>query len=160
VEYAVGAVRDAGRGDVAARGAVGDAVVAARCAVGAMKLHMALWGLGGGGKNSGRRRLLVRQGELADGEEGGEGSSATKQGADVVEALVEAADHIEDEGAVRDDLPEGAKVISQLLEATKILDDGEVLLDEVAEPRFKLDGTCFPVLEELGLDDETGSVLP
>jgi hypothetical protein len=90
VEDAVGALRDAGRGDVAAR-----------CAVGAMKLHMALWGLGGGGKNSGRRRLLVRQGELlADGEEGGEGSSATKQGADVVEALVEAAYHIEDEGAV------------------------------------------------------------
>jgi hypothetical protein len=64
----------------------------------------------------------------------------------VGEALVEAVDHIEDEGAVRDDLPEGAKVISHLLEVT----------DEVAEPCFKMDDTCFPVPKELGLDSEPG----
>jgi hypothetical protein len=61
-----------------------------------------LWGLGGGDESSGRMRLLVRQGEvLANGEEGGEGPSATKHGVDVGKALVEAADHIENEGAVQ-----------------------------------------------------------
>jgi hypothetical protein len=72
----------------------------------------------------------------------------------VGEALVEAADHIEDEGAVRDDLPEGVEVIGCFLEAMTILNDGEVSLDEVVEPRFKLDGAYFPVPEELGLDGE------
>jgi hypothetical protein len=33
----------------------------------------------------------------------------------VGEALVEAVDHIEDEGAVQDDLPEGVEVIGHLL---------------------------------------------
>lgn len=37
-----------------------------------------------------------------------------------------------------------------------VLGDGEVSLDEVVEPRFKLYGTYFPALEELGLDGEPG----
>lgn len=80
-----------------------------------VELEGLLWGIGGGGESNSRRRLLVRQGEvLADGEDGEEGPSATKQSADVGEALVEATDRIEDEGAVRGDLPEGAEVISHL----------------------------------------------
>jgi hypothetical protein len=75
-----------------------------------------LQGLGGGGESSGQRRLLCSPGL---------GLSATKQGVDVGEALVEAADHIEDEGAVRDDVPEGVEVIGRLLEATTILGDSE-----------------------------------
>jgi hypothetical protein len=61
------------------------------------------------------------------------------------EVLVEATDHIADEGAVRDDFPEGANVIFHLLEAAAVLGDGEVALDEVAETRLKLDGTYLSV---------------
>jgi hypothetical protein len=116
--------------------------------------------VGAGGLRGLLRGLLVRQGEflqnkiLADIEEGGEGSSAAKQGADVSEALVEAADHVEDEGAVGDDFAESAEVVGHLLETAAVLGDGEVALDEVAEPRLKLDGAHLPVPEELGLDGE------
>jgi hypothetical protein len=118
--------------------------------------------LGGGGESDGWRRLLVRQSELLQGEvlvdveEGGEGPSATERGADVGEALVEAADYVEDEGAVGDDFPESAEVVDHLLEAAAVLGNGEVALDEVVEPRLKLDGAYLPVPKELGLDGEPG----
>jgi hypothetical protein len=69
----------------------------------------------------------------------------------VGEALVEAANYVEDEGAVCDNFPESAEVINHLLEAVAVLDNGEVALDEDAEPRLKLDGAFLPVLKELGL---------
>jgi hypothetical protein len=87
-----------------------------------------------------------------DVEEGGEGSSTTKEGADVVKT----ADHVEDESAVGDDFLEGVEVISHLLEATTVLGDGKVALDEVAEPCHKLDGTYLPIPKELGLDSKPG----
>jgi hypothetical protein len=130
--------------------------------VGAGGLRGLLRELGGGGESGDWRRLLVRQSELlqgevlADVEEGGEGPSATEQGADVGEALVEAADYVEDEGAVGDDFPESAEVVDHLLEAAAVLGNGEVALDEVAEPRLKLDGAYLPVPKELGLDGEPG----
>jgi len=136
--------------------------VASPPGVGAGRLRGLLRGLGGGDESSGRRRLLVRQGELlqdenlAGVEEGGEGPIATKQGTDVGEAFVEAAVHVEDEGAVGDDFPEGAEVVGHLLEVATVLGDGEVALDEVAEPRLKLDGAYLPVPKELGLNSELG----
>jgi hypothetical protein len=84
-----------------------------------------LRGLGGGGESDDQKRPLICQGEvIADVEEGGEGSSVTKQGADMGEALVEAADHIEDESAVRDDFLEGTEVVGHL-EAAVVLGDGD-----------------------------------
>jgi hypothetical protein len=74
----------------------------------------------------------------------------------VGEALVEVADYVEDEHAVGDDFPESAKVVGHLLEAAAVLGDGEVALDEVAEPRLKLDGVYLPIPKELGLDGEPG----
>jgi hypothetical protein len=79
-----------------------------------------------------------------------------EQGADVGEALVEAAYYVEDKGAVGDDYPESVEVVGHLLEAAAVLGDGEVALDEVAEPRLKLDGAHLPVPKELGLDGEPG----
>jgi len=148
---------------LAAAAAVPGAVpVASPPGVGPERLRGLLRGLGGGGESSDRRRLLVRQGELlqdevlAGVEEGGEGPSATKQGTDVGEAFVEAAVHVEDEGAVGDDFPEGAEVVGHLLEVATVLGDGEVALDEVAEPHLKLDGAYLPVPKELGLNSELG----
>lgn len=84
-----------------------------------------LRGLGGGGKSDDHKRPLICQGEvIADVEVGGEGSSVTKQGADMGEALVEVANHIEDEGAVRDDFLEGTEVVGHL-EAAVVLGDGD-----------------------------------
>jgi hypothetical protein len=106
--------------------------------------------------------LLVRHGDLcqseilADVEEGREGPSMTKEGADVGEALVGTVGHVEDESAVGDDFPEGVEVISHL-NAMTVLGDGKVALDEVAEPRLKLDGAYLLIPKELGLDSELGA---
>jgi len=54
----------------------------------------------------------------------------------VGEALVEAADDVEDEGAVGDDLVEGREIIGHLLQLAAEIGDGEVALDEVAELRL------------------------
>jgi hypothetical protein len=67
----------------------------------------------------------------------------------VAEALVEAVDHVEDEGVVSDHFAKGSKVIGHLLEAAAVVGDGEVALDEVAKPRLKVDGASLPVAEEL-----------
>jgi hypothetical protein len=130
--------------------------------VGAGGLRGLLREPGDGGESGGWRRLLVHQSELlqgevlADVEEGGEGPSTTEQGVDVGEVLVEATDYVEDEGVVDDDFPESAEVVGHLLEAAAVLDNREVALDEVAEPRLKLDGAYLPVPKELGLDGEPG----
>ena len=46
-----------------------------------------------------------------------------KKGPDVAKALVEAANDVEDEGAVGDDLAKGSEIISHLLEAPTIISD-------------------------------------
>jgi hypothetical protein len=79
-----------------------------------------------------------------------------EQGTNVGEALVEATDYVEDEGAVGDDFAESTEVIGHLLEAAAVLGNGEVALDEVAEPHLKLEGAYLPVPKELGLDGEPG----
>lgn len=72
------------------------------------------------------------------------------------EALIESADHVEDEDAVSDDLTEGAEIVGHLLEVAAVLSDGEIALDEVAELYLDLDGTHLLVAEELGLDNKPG----
>jgi len=62
---------------------------------------------------------------------GGEGATVTKESPDVREAVVEATDHVEDEGTVGDDLPKGAEVVDHPLQPATIVGDGEVALDEV-----------------------------
>lgn len=56
-----------------------------------------------------------------------------QQGPNVGEALVEASDHVEDEGAIGDGLAEGAEIVGHLLEAAAVLGGGEIPLDEVAK---------------------------
>jgi hypothetical protein len=117
---------------------------------------------GGGSKRTGRGLLPVLQGEFLEDEvitslqEGGEGPAATKKGPDVAEAFIEAANHVEDEGAVGDDLAKGSEIICHLLEAPAVISDREVTLNEVAKLPLQVDGTCLPIAKELGLDGEPG----
>jgi hypothetical protein len=74
----------------------------------------------------------------------------------VAKALIEAVDHIEDEGAVGDDLAKGIEVISHLLEAPIVVGDIEVALNEVVKPHLQVDGSCLSIAEKLGLDREPG----
>jgi len=116
--------------------------------------------LGRGGESGGRGGLSILQGEFLKNEvvtsleEGGEGPTAPKKGPDVSEALNEAADDVEDEGALGDDFAEGPKVVCHLIEMAAVLGDGEVALDKSSKLCLKLDGACFPVPENLGLDGE------
>ena len=89
-------------------------------------------------------------------DEGVEGTPPAKMHPDGLEPLIQAADDVEDEGAVGDDLAEGREIVSHLLQAAAVVGDGEVALDEVAEPRLKLDGAYLPVPKELGLNSELG----
>jgi hypothetical protein len=74
----------------------------------------------------------------------------------VSEALIEAVDHIEDEGAAGDDLTKGIEVISHLLEVPIVVGDIDVALNEVVKPHLQVDGLCLSIAEKLGLDGEPG----
>jgi len=119
-------------------------------------------GGGGGGECSSWSFLAVLHGEFLEDEiltrlqEGRERFGPAKERADVAEALVKAADDVEDEGAVRDDLADGREIIGHLLQLAAVLGDGEVALDEVAKPRLQLNGAGLPIAEELRLDGEPG----
>ena len=69
---------------------------------------------------------MIRHGEFLKDEvltgfqERGEGLGSAKKRADVGEALVEAADDVEDEGAVGDDLTEGREIIGHLLQLAAV----------------------------------------
>jgi hypothetical protein len=110
---------------------------------------------GGDDKHSGRGILLVLQGELFEDEvvtglrEGGEGPGATKEGPDMAEALVGTANDIEDESAVSNRLTKSCEVLSHLLEPAIVVGDGEVVLDEVAKPRLKVNGASLSVAKEM-----------
>ena len=119
-------------------------------------------GSGGGGERSGRCVLAGLHGEFLEDEvvtslqEGGERSSATKERPNVAEALVEAADHVEDERAVSDDLAKGHEIIGHLFQLAAVVGDGEVALDEVAKPCLEVDGASLTVAKKLRLDGEPG----
>jgi hypothetical protein len=89
-------------------------------------------------------------------EEGGEGVGAPQQGTDVREALVEATNHVEDEGAVGDDLSQGSEIVGHLLQTAAVLGDGEIALHEVAKLHLELDRPCLLIAQELGFDGEPG----
>jgi hypothetical protein len=76
--------------------------------------------------------------------------------ADMGEALIEAADDVEDESAVGDDLTKGREIIGHLLQLVAVLGDGEVALDEVAKLRLQLNGASLPIVEKLRLNSEPG----
>jgi hypothetical protein len=67
----------------------------------------------------------------------------------VAEALVQAADDVEDEGAVSDDLTKCREIIGHLLQPAAVVGDGELALDEVAELCLQVDGASLAVPEEL-----------
>jgi hypothetical protein len=119
-------------------------------------------GSSGGGEGSCWSFLTIRHGEFLKNEvftsfqERGEGLGTTKEGADVGEALVEAADEVEDEGTIGDDLAEGREIISHLLQSAAVVGDGEVPLHEVAKLRLQLNGASLPIAEELRLHREPG----
>jgi hypothetical protein len=74
----------------------------------------------------------------------------------VREALVETTKHVEDEGAVSDNLTQGGEIVGHLLQTTTVLGDREITLYEVAKLRLELDRPCLPIAQELGFDGEPG----
>jgi hypothetical protein len=115
---------------------------------------------GGGSERTGRGVLSVFHSEFLEDEvvtgfqEGGEGSSAMKKGPDVAEALVEATNHVEDEGAIGDDLAKGREIVNHLLQVATVVGDGEIALDEVAKLCLKVDGRASQLPRNL---DSTAS---
>jgi hypothetical protein len=81
---------------------------------------------------------------------------APQQSTDVCEALVETTKHVEDEGAVSDNLSQGGEIVGHLLQMAAVLSDGEITLYEVAKLRLELDRPCLPIAQELGFDGEPG----
>jgi hypothetical protein len=74
----------------------------------------------------------------------------------VREALVEATKHVEDEGAVSDNLSQGGEIVGHLLQTAAVLGDGEITLYEVAKLRLELDRPCLPIAQELGFNGKPG----
>jgi hypothetical protein len=70
--------------------------------------------------------------------------------ADGLEALVEAADEVEDESAVSDGLSEVAEHVRHALHLLAVISDGLITLDVGAELGVE-EGTRFAIVEELGL---------
>jgi hypothetical protein len=118
--------------------------------------------LGGGGECSSWRWRTASQGEFLQGQvvhylqEGGEGVGAPQQSTDVREALIETTKHVEDEGAVSDNLSQGGEIVGHLLQTAAVLGDGEIILYEVVKLHLELDRPCLPIAQELGFDGEPG----
>lgn len=71
---------------------------------------------------------------------------------EVLEALVEATNNVEDEGKVRNDLVEVNEGVSHGAHATAVVHDGEITLHKQLEFSINVEGTGLPVPEELALD--------
>lgn len=76
----------------------------------------------------------------------------------VLEALVEAAEHIEDDGTIRNMFPKLADGVVHVLEAVVVVGDGELPLGEVAKLGIEEESPIFLIVEVLGLDDKLGSM--
>jgi hypothetical protein len=70
-------------------------------------------------------------------DEGGEGTPPTKMHPDGLEALVQTADDVEDEGAVGDGLAQVLKHVRHALHLLAVRSDRQIALDEVAELRLE-----------------------
>jgi len=109
----------------------------------------------------GRRRRCGRAGVdlledevVADLVEGGERLGALEVGLHVGEFLVQAAQHIEDEGAVVDDLAKVAESVGHPLHLAAVVADGKIALNEDTELGVEAEGAGFTIAEELFLDGD------
>jgi len=108
---------------------------------------------GGGGGSLGHGQLLNLK-ISSDLQEAGQGVGAAKVEADGFEPFVEAADDVEDEGAVGDGFAEVAEILRLALVEQTVVSDGEVALTEVAEVGVGVQGARRLIPEKLGLDGE------
>ena len=99
---------------------------------------------GGGGGHEGRRlRRLVPHHHLLKKEtglrvdEGGEGAPSMKMHPDGLEPLAQAANDVEDEGAVSDDLAQVSKHVRHALHLLAALGYRQIALEKVEELRLK-----------------------
>jgi hypothetical protein len=63
--------------------------------------------------------------------------------------LVEAADDVEDERAISDDLPQVTQGIGHGLELVAVVNDREIALDEVVKGGIEVERTLLAVAKEL-----------
>ena len=73
-----------------------------------------------------------------------------------LEALTEAPDQIEDEGAIRDGFADVGEGGSQALELAAVVGDGEITLAEVVKLGVEVEGTSFTIAEKLGFNGKPG----
>jgi hypothetical protein len=113
----------------------------------------------GAGEESGRGGSLGH-GQLlnlkisSDLQKAGQGVGAAKVKADGFEPFVEAADDVEDEGAVGDGFTEVAEILRLALVEPTVVSDGEVALTEVAKVGVGVQGAHRLIPEKLGLNGE------
>jgi hypothetical protein len=121
-------------------------------------------GLWRGGDEGGRwcRRLrtgvdLLEDEVVADVVEGGEWLGALEVDLHVGELLVQTAQHIEDEGAVMDDLAEITKSLSHPLHLAAIVADRKIDLHKNTELGIEAKGASFAIAKELLLNGDPGA---
>lgn len=68
---------------------------------------------------------------------------------DVGKMLIEAAEEVEDEGAIGDDLTEVAKIICHMLHTPIVIHDGKITLNEATELGVEIQGMGHMITEEL-----------
>ena len=73
------------------------------------------------------------------------------------ETLIETADDVEDESAIRDRLAGIAEGVSHPFELAAVVGDGEVALAEVAKLRVEEESPGLAISEKLGLDGKPGA---
>ena len=81
--------------------------------------------------------------------EGENGAAAAKKHPDVLEALVQPADEVKDQGAIINNLTQVSKHVRHALELLGVLGDGQITLYKVLQLGFKEQGAGFTVVEEL-----------
>ena len=96
-----------------------------------------------------RRRELLELEVVAHLEEGGQGMRAPELATEGGVLLVEAAENVEDQCAVRDVLAEVTKGISHVLEPLAVVRDGEITLDKVMELSIEVEGPSLSVTKKL-----------
>jgi hypothetical protein len=112
--------------------------------------------IGGGGA---RRRPL---GELLEDEvvtdlvEGREWDQASDPSLEVIVALVEAPEKVEDERAIGDRLPKVTRGGRHVLHLAAVLNDREIPLDKGSKGGVKVESTSLTVAEELLLNGNLG----
>ena len=99
---------------------------------------------------------LLKEQIVAHVVEGRERSGLLEQGHHVAVLLVEAAQDIQNQGAVLDDLTQVPKIICHLLHALTVIGDREIALLEEAKLGVELKRASFTVAAELLIDAQPG----